>query len=339
MDISYIGYSHNGIGNQFCSLQLFAGLLGHFKDKNINLVWDLPYNNMQDPQSESRNEVNTYKIDKHLDNSRNGSIFDLVDFNYDNYTLHPNDHYIKNRSKIQLFNLQRSYISESQNPDFMGEQIKLSEDKHNILNMTLIWYSKFFHNRSRDVDLNLKKFKFKDEYYQIANNIAKYFGEYNGTQARLMFDHHQYYKFSEQSFNNGLNKFDNPNLPILCSVDNFNHKYIQKNKDRLILVEDIILNDFIDDFKQLKFQNRISIAIISALVMTMAKDFVGTPYSTFSTMIFQLRNNLIDEKWKYYPSNKDIFDNYDTNTVPYSWSNFNSMISWERDWKESKLNV
>ena len=75
--------------------------------------------------------------------------------------------------------------------------------------------------------------------------------------------------------------------------------------------------------------------------MSMAEDFVGTPFSTFSTMIYQLRNNGADERFKYYPSENPVFNNKHTQDGPYSWSSRPELseISWERDWKESKLNV
>lgn len=345
MSLTYIGYSQNGLGNQFCSLQLFAGLLGQFKDTNINLVWKLPYNNMQDPQVERHNKVNTSKIDKYLDNSKNPTLFDLVDFDYDNYTLYENDYFIKNRSKVNLIHAQKSYMNVSGNTKDEDRfscgktKIDLKEDMHNLITMTLVWYSRFFYDRSADIDNNLSKFKFKKEYYELAEKIAKHYGKYNGTQLRLMPDHHQYYKFTRDKFEEGLNKFDDNSLPILCSVDDFNHNYIVGNKDRLILLEDIIMQEFLDDFKQLEFQHRITVALISALVMSRADDFIGTPFSTFSTMIYQLRNNRVDERWKYYPSNNPLFSSYDVNTTPYSWSNLTGTVSWERDWKESKLNV
>lgn len=345
MDITYIGYAHNGLGNQFCSLQLFSGLLGYFNNQNVNLVWNKPFNNMQDPQADSHNGINTSKIDKHIDGSRTPTIFDLVEFDYDNYTLYHKDHYIHNRSSINLIQTQNSYINVSGNTDNEKEfasgkqKIEFMENKHNVMTLTLNWYSRFFYDRSESIDNNLRKFKFKKEYYEIAEKIAKHYGKYNGTQVRIMYDHHQYYMFNEEKFTKGLNSFDNNELPLLCSVDNFNHEYIQKNKNKLILLEDIILNEFLSDFKQLEFQNRITIALISALVMSMAEDFIGTPFSTFSTMIYQLRNNLVDEKWKFYEFDHPLWNQYNVNRKPYSWCGLPQYVSWERDWKESKLNV
>jgi len=343
MNLTYVGYSQNGLGNQFASLQAFAGLLGHFKNKNINLVWSMPHRNMEDPQQAAHNKTDTSKIDKHLNNNNVPTLFDLVDFNYDNYTLHKNDHFIKNRSKVNLINAQRAYINVSGNTvneqHFAGNKKKIvfEEDKHNLITMTLIWYSRFFYDRSQDIDNNLSKFRFKQEYYDLAEKIAKHYGKFNGTQIRIMPDHHQYYKFTKESLSKGLEQFDNNSLPILCSIDNYNNTSI--NKDKLILLEDIILGEFLKDFKQLTFQHRITVALISALVMSMADDFVGTPFSTFSTMIYQLRNNKIDEKWKYYPSDDILFNIKDNQ--PYSWSNYARLYEtgWERDWKESKLHV
>ena len=342
MNLTYIGYSQNGLGNQFSSLQLFAGLLGHLKDTNINLVWDLTHRNIEDPQSASWNKVNTEKIDKHLNNLESPTIFDLVDFNYDNYTLHKNDYFLKDRSSINLINTHESYLNVSGNTinekDFAGtrKKVEFKQDCNNLMTNTLMWYSRFFYDRSKDIDVNLSKFRFKQEYYDIAEKIAKHYGNFNGTQIRIMPDHHKYYKFTQDTLNQGLDQFDNKSLPILCSIDDFNSNLIDKNK--LILLEDIILGEFLKDFKQLRFQNRVTVALISALVMSMADDFVGTPFSTFSTMIHQLRNNNGDDRFKYYPSKNPVFDNKNTQGGHYSWSRL-SVGTWERDWKESKLNA
>ena len=345
MRLTYIGYSQNGLGNQFASLQAFAGLLGHFKDTNINLVWTLPHNKIEDPQGHRWNKVNTNKIDKHLDNSKVPTLFDLVDFDYDNYTLYKNDWFLKDRSLINLIDTQKSYLNVSgskiNEQEFSSgkKKIELKENVDNLMTKTLIWYSRFFYDRSTDIENNLSKFKFKQEYYDLAKKIAKHYGKFNGTQIRIMLDHHQYYTFTLDSLTKGLEQFDDQSLPILCSVDDFNHKYV--NTDKFILIEDIIFTEFLDDFKQLEYQHRIIVALISALVMSMAEDFVGTPFSTFSTMIYQLRNNGADERFKYYPSENPVFNNKHTQDGPYSWSSRPELseISWERDWKESKLNV
>ena len=123
---------------------------------------------------------------------------------------------------------------------------------------TLIWYSRFFYDRSTDIENNLSKFKFKQEYYDLAKKIAKHYGKFNGTQIRIMLDHHQYYTFTLDSLTKGLEQFDDQSLPILCSVDDFNHKYV--NTDKFILIEDIIFTEFLDDFKQLEYQHRIIVA-------------------------------------------------------------------------------
>ena len=174
MRLTYIGYSQNGLGNQFASLQAFAGLLGHFKDTNINLVWTLPHNKIEDPQGHRWNKVNTNKIDKHLDNSKVPTLFDLVDFDYDNYTLYKNDWFLKDRSLINLIDTQKSYLNVSgskiNEQEFSSgkKKIELKENVDNLMTKTLIWYSRFFYDRSTDIENNLSKFKFKQEYYDLA---------------------------------------------------------------------------------------------------------------------------------------------------------------------------
>lgn len=344
MGVTYIGYSHNGIGNQYCSIQLLSGLAGYFKDINIDVVWHQVPRKMQDPQNDDHNLMDTSKIDIHLNNEP-VTIFDLVDFNFNNITFHENDFFIKDRANLNLINAQKYFLNvtgETRNIESFADgrkEIIWDLEKENVMTQTLVWYSKFFFNRTRDIDDSIRKLTFKKEYVWLAKRIAREFGPFNGMQARMMPDHHQYYKFTKDSFEAGINKFDDKDLPILCSVDNYNDELIVQNKDKLVLVEDLILNNYLSEFKSLPHQNRITLALLSALIMIESKDFVATPFSTFSTMILQHRHNRVGESWKYFPTggSHPWIDNYDKNNKPFSWSNMQYGIVWDRDWEECKL--
>lgn len=347
MNITYIGYSYNGIGNQFCSIQTLAGLAGYFKGTNIDVVWHQNENKMQDPQVDDHNLMDTSKIDKHLDNSPI-TIFDLVDFDFDNVTFYEDDRHIKRRYDANLINMQKYFLNVSGNTANVEafadgrKSIMWDIKRDNILTQTLAWYSKFFYDRNQDIDSAIRSVTFKKEYVTLAKIIARDIGKFNGIQVRIMPDHHQYYKFSKESFERGLDKLEDKSLPLLCSVDNYNHEFITSRKDKLILLEDLILENYLPHFKSLPFQNRITLALLSALVMIESADFVATPFSTFSTMILQQRHNRIGESWKYFPATEPSrsplwIDEYDKNFKPYSWSKNGHAVVWEREWEECKL--
>ena len=70
---------------------------------------------------------------------------------------------------------------------------------------------------------------------------------------------------------------------------------------------------------------------------SMADDFVGTPYSTFTTFIHQERHRNGLPSFKFFPRK---FDNVNNPTGPFSWNKHSfDYFSWERDWEECYLNV
>jgi hypothetical protein len=103
-------------------------------------------------------------------------------------------------------------------------------------------------------------------------------------------------------------------------------------------VHEIILNDFYDDFNSLPYHDNNVLGLVSALVMSMANDFVGSLRSTFTIFIHQERcvNGL--PSFKYFGN---PFPEYDENYLPYSWNSMKNELglTWDRDWKECKLNV
>jgi len=344
MRLTFIGYSNNGLGNQFYSLQLLAGFAGLFKNDQIDLVWNDNGQSIQNPQTEDINNTDVSKLNSILDSS-NPSLFDLVDFSYDNVVIHPNDLYIKDRLNVNMVNTQHHFMNcteDETNIDIFAsgkKQFKINDELDNILTLTLIPYSRFFFNRTIEMDESISRLKFKQPYVELADKVSKSLGRYNGTHIRIMYDHHQYYKFTKENFDAGIEKFNDKSLPIICSVDNFDNPILSNSDYNLISLENVILENFAEDFKALPFHNEIVLALISMLVMVKSEDFVATPRSTFGNMIFQLRNNIIDESYKYYPGSGSPFDVYDKDYKPYSWSKNAQGITWERDWVESKLRV
>lgn len=347
MKIHLVGYSLNGLCNQFVSLQTVVAIAGLFPNETINLVWHSLSRSktmIEIPQRHNHNQTDVSKISSILETS-NPSIFDLVEFNYDNVVIQETDLYIQNRLNMNFGDFQKIFINCTDGKEniekFSGcrQEYKFDPIRDNFLTQTLVPYCKVFFNRTREIDLAISKLVFKQPYVDLAKKIANYLGSYNGTHIRIMPDHHQYYQFSKKRLKEGLEKFDNQNLPIICSIDQFDNEFIKSTEHKLIYVEDIVLNNFAEDFKALPFHNEVVLGLISLLVMVYADDFVGTPSSTFSNTIHNLRNNIVDEKFKFYPGRGVSWDNYDVNALPYSWNGSGDGISWERDFKESKLNI
>jgi len=340
MNITHVLYSHNGLFNQYCSFQHLAGISGHYKDYEIKAVNHLIPWKIQDPQDY---QVNTSSIDYMLDNSSSPTLLDLLDYDLPNVSFYQNDYFLKDRLNSNIIQSQLHYLNADPKNDlnenyFSGgkTKVKLDENKENIFTMTLSWYSKFFMNRTTDIDYAISTVKFKEPYVSLAKKIAKSLGSFNGAHVRIMQDHFQYYTFDSDKINTGLNFIDN-SLPIYISVDDFNNPLLQDINKEYIYIHNVILNCFYEDFKSLPYSNRVVLGLVSSLIMSMADDFVGTPYSTFTTFIHQERHRNGLPSFKFFPRK---FDNVNNPTGPFSWNKHSfDYFSWERDWEECYLNV
>ena len=340
MKISHVLYSHNGLFNQYCSFQHLAGVAGHYKNYEVRAVNNIIPWKIQDPQDY---QVDTKSIDSALDNSRSPQLLDLLEYDLPNVTFHSNDYFLQDRLNSNIFQSQISYLNaqpeNDTNEDMFSQyrlKVQLDPKKENIFTMTLNWYSRFFMNRTTDIDNAIYSVKFKEPYIALARKIANSIGPFNGSHVRVMEDHFQYYMFNEHRINSGLNFSDN-NLPLFISVDDFNNPILKQINKKYSYIHEIILTDFYQDFKQLPYSNRVVLGLISSLVMSMANDFVGTPLSTYTAFIHQERHRNNLSSFKFFPGE---FDNIIDPDAVFSWNRYSARhYSWQRDWEECYLNI
>jgi hypothetical protein len=118
-------------------------------------------------------------------------------------------------------------------------------------------------------------------------------------------------------------------------ISRYNHFILEKNLINLILEAEVA---YYEDFKNLTYHDNNILGLLSAMVMSMANDFIGSAKSTFTVWIHQERcvNGL--SSFKYFGNE---YHEYDENFLPYSWNSLNLGYSpnWEREWKECYLNV
>lgn len=339
MKISYMLYSHNGLYNQLCSFQTLAGIAAKYKDYKIDAVYHQHIKKIQDPQEE---HVDLSSIIDKVDNTKNPQLIDFIDFNFDNVVMHPNDYFLTDRLNSNIIHCQETYINCQEeihdNEDRFAQNKRLAtihEDKNNIFNMTLVWYSRFFYNRTKEIDDAIRSIRFKQEYYDFADMVANKLGSYNSAHTRIMKDHFQYYMFDENRLGSGLTSFIDNTLPLYVAVDDFNNPLICSKIPKENMIHNVIFDNFLNDFNSLTFNNTVALGLVTSLIASKARDFVGTPYSTYTTFIHQerCRNDL--PSFKFFPGDFDI---YDENFLPYSWNSSNIHdISWQREWKECKL--
>jgi hypothetical protein len=250
-------------------------------------------------------------------------------------------------TKIDFFKQEEFVIDDTLNGYYYSTENEISEneslfaegrqriplDKNVHLKKTLGWYSRFFYNRSPELDNALKSVRFKDVYVDLAKKISNSLGSFQGMHLRLS-DHIKMFNTTQDMFESWLSIYENNGLPIVVSTCEPGNKMIQDNKHRFILLDEYIVNNFRDDFMSLPFQDEVVFGLICNLVLHDSVNFVGTSGSTYSGYIHRVRNQRGVETW-------DFFDNPPKATaLPYSWNGYpldNGRKMWWREWKESKL--
>jgi hypothetical protein len=250
-------------------------------------------------------------------------------------------------TKIDFFKQEEFVIDDTLNGYYYSTENEISEneslfaegrqriplDKNVHLKKTLGWYSRFFYNRSPELDNALKSVRFKDVYVDLAKKISNSLGSFQGMHLRLS-DHIKMFNTTQDMFESWLSIYENNGLPIVVSTCEPGNKMIQDNKHRFILLDEYIVNNFKDDFMSLPFQDEVIFGLICNLVLHDSVNFVGTSGSTYSGYIHRVRNQRGVETW-------DFFDNPPKAiALPYSWNGYpldNGRKMWWREWKESKL--
>jgi hypothetical protein len=334
-------YNPTGMINQVMSLELAVGLAHETKKDLIvhyvsNTGDDL-YNSRNVPiftpsrwHNEQRKDFTNPDQFPHL--------LDLINFNEDLTFID---------TKIDFFKQEEFVIDDTLNGYYYSNENEISEnellfaegrqriplDKNLHLKKTLGWYSRFFYNRSTELDNALKSVKFKDVYVDLAKKISNSLGSFQGMHLRLS-DHIKMFDTKQDMFESWLSIYENNKLPIVVSTCEPGNKMIQDNKHRFILLDEYIVNNFRDDFMSLPFQDEVVFGLICNLVLHDSVNFVGTSGSTYSAYIHRVRNQRGIETW-------DFFDNPPKATgSPYSWNGYpleGGRKMWWREWQESKL--
>lgn len=217
------------------------------------------------------------------------------------------------------------------------------EVDHFNFTWTLGWYSTMFMHRTPEVDLSLSKTRFKNEYYQLADLIAKSIGPFVG--AHLRYTDHNFDSPKREEIIAGLDTLEKGHQVVIVT-DEYRNLLVQDTG--ALLLEQYIEKEFEKEFKQLPFNDEVTLGLISNLVMHHAKDFIGTQGSTYTGYIQRHAGGTM----KLFAEQK-----YEK-TGPYTWNGYkfpklrnaeyNKTINyiselkewdnrWWREWPESKL--
>lgn len=335
-------YNPTGLINQVMSLELAVGL-----SYELNIPTVVHYCQYTADKSLYNTEsIPIYTPSRFYNNQRQGftnpdqfpHLLDLLDFNKDLIFID---------EKINNFKQEEYVIDDIMNNYYYSKDLEISDDemlfaegrkrlpldKNLHLKLTLGWYSRFFYNRSFELNNAIASVRFKEEYFDIANRISSSLGNFQGVHLRLS-DHLNMFETKQEMFEHWLDRFEQNSIPIVVSTCQPGHKMIQDNRHRFILLDEYIVNNFKDQFMALPFQDEVVFGLICNLVLHNSINFVGTSGSTYTAYIHRNRNQKGFEDWNF-------FDNPPkADGVPYSWLNYPLEAGrkmWWREWPESKL--
>ena len=332
--IYYKLWNPAGIINQLMSIELAVGIK-HITESEITIYNTI---NGQDRSSPifSSTRLNNKKNNL-LDDSRAFLVSDILNWkDKDSYIMSEDRELsLGNEYKI-IDNLMKVYCdlkNEQYDSEFSEgrEQISLSDNMH--IQYTLGWYSRFFKNRTKELDESISSVRFLPEYYELSEQIAKSLGSFNGAHLRLT-DHKDMFDPDNNVIDSGISKIDN-SLPIILCTDQPDSELIKNSSYNYLMLDDYILNNFYKEFREFKFKEEVSFGILNNLVMHHSQDFIGSPGSTYTGYIHRGLNQKRDIQWKIFGEEEHIQDG------PYSWNGYNSRDTstkqfW-REWKESKI--
>jgi hypothetical protein len=334
-------WNPTGMINQVMSLELAVGLshetgnqvIVHYVSNNGDNLYDF-------------RKVPIYTPSRWYNNQRQGftnpdqfpHLLDILDFDSDIVIIDPKIESFKQEKIVIPDMINNFYYSNTKKITddelaFAEGRQKLSFDKSIHLKGTLGWYSRFFYNRSPELDKTLSSVKFNSVYTDLAKKISNALGNFQGMHLRLS-DHIKMFETTQEMFELWLAKFEENGLPIVVSTCEPAHKMVIENKHRFILLDEFIVNNFAKEFKSLPYQDEVIFGLICNIVLHDSVNFVGTSGSTYTAYIHRVRNQKGVETWNFFDNPEESLG------TPYSWNNYNLHLGkkmWWREWKESKL--
>ena len=233
-----------------------------------------------------------------------------------------------------------------ENENYFSENRKeliLNKDKDNSFKDSCFsFYSRYFYNRQKQLDLFLKNIKFKDQYLFLAKKISYILGNFSVIHFRLT-DHEKLISknttdIKKIDYIKSLSK-KNKNLIILSDDTLRLRNMFKENGINPIFMDDIIINNFKEDFLNLDFHDEIVFSLICLLVACDSEYFLGTAGSTFSSYIHRVR--FLNGKRECFLSMESHLKEDFIQNGPYSWNGFDcntSVKNWWREWPECQLN-
>lgn len=332
-----------GMINQLMSLEIAVGIGAMMKQPILlhRINDQSTFGKMFTPVSSSNRS--------HLLNKLTPRIQDLIQWNSKNWCLADSDlqtflpHYETIDIDHRYVNCKEGVIANEADFNAKRVYLRLEPDRNYNLVNTLSTYCRFFFNRTQEVDTALAAIQWRDPYLNLAKKIAADLGKFAAIHVRLTDHAVKTFAISEASFKKGLNTIEASKLPLILSTDDRKNPWVVAQSSRFKFLDDLIIERWSEDFKQLPFHDEVVFGLICCLVMTFADDFIGTPGSTYSAYVHRKLHSRGCGHWRFFegtPARGQLQDVEQKIKLEgaYSWTAY-EQPRWWREWPESKLAV
>ena len=166
--------------------------------------------------------------------------------------------------------------------------------------------------------------------------ISSMIGKFAGIHLRQTDFAQTIYSVKLEEYNKAIDLLKLNNELIIVSTDDIKSEICIED-GRVLYIENLIKDNFMNEFKQLSITSEISFDLICMLIMCNSQDFIGTIGSTYSGLIH--RN--INQKNKNTHHWRNMGDDNQITGSPFSWNSYDTIAIgkklWWREWKESYM--
>lgn len=328
MKIAVELWKNGGMINHLISLEIAVGLSAHY---NIPItLYNFGLTTMYNPL----HRLGTGRKDL-IEKDINSPIhlFDLLNWNSSGWDILAQ--VPKELDSYEKIHISHFYVDcdPSINDNYYStfKQLKLSNNLNYNFVSPVCFYSKVFKNRSSKIDMALAEIKWKTEYVKLASKISKELGDFSGIHLRSTDLNNTIFTVGDTDFLKGLNFLEQKSMPIVLSTDNTESEIVLKNKDKYMIIDQLIMENWYDSFKELPNSGETVLGLLSNLVMGYSKNFIGTPGSTYTAYIQRCCNQRLDNfEWNFFGGR------YGTYHIQYT-RKYGHFPRWWREFSESKL--
>lgn len=242
----------------------------------------------------------------------------------------------------------------------------VEQDVWHLSECNLGFYSRFFYLPTPSFVSQMEAICPKPVYRQFADKISQKLGDFNGIHVRLT-DYRKFIpqidcNYSDRVLAHLRSTFSPEELLVICTDESDNLDFfspILSEYKHHIFLDQLIIQEFKEELKNLPFTDEQTLGLICNLVMANSQEFAGTLRSTYTGMIHRnwLRNKVKSHLNPTQLSFKFIDSGFREGEVAFkagmfvetqpglfswnrlSWPLHTESKSWFREWPESVVSI